>query len=590
MSLRARLIALFCALAVGPLAAIGVFDYFRAKRAVRELVASQAGAIAERTASELRDRYTLRESDLLLLIENAETQRLFRTREGGSRADADAAWTAADTYLRRAWELFAHSYVEVEFLDTRGERVYRLGAPAERTPAVGAGGTAGEVLVVRRPIRDDRDGHPLGTLVAAIRLGAVLPQEALQASFGHAGFTTVLDRRSDRVVYHPLHAFTQRAASAVLGTEGWDVQPALLARGRGSFVYRENNTTRVASFVSLADPAWTIVSSAALDEFAAPFARSSLVNLLLVLAVTLLASAAFVLWTRRSTRSLEALTAAADEVGAGNFAPGLPPAGRDEVGRLSAAFALMVAKVRAMLIEIESNRHMVAVGSFAAQLSHEIRNPLTSLKLNLQSLQRDASAGALPDSAARPLDICLREIERLDRVVSGALSLGQDRGLARAPCSLHRILADALDLVRPQLQQQHVTFEISLRAPTERVDGDPESLKAVILNLLLNAIEAMPGGGTLSVSTEVVTLEPGSRAGVRVRVADTGSGVPAEARERVFEPFYSTKPHGTGFGLPVALRTVEEHGGKLRLADSDPGERGAVFLVELPLASEESPA
>src|SRR5512147_234022 len=100
MSLRARLIALFCALAVGPLAAIGVFDYFRAHRAVRELVASQAGAIAERTAAELRDRYALRESDFLLLSENAETQRFLRALEGRPAAAVDGARTVADSYLR----------------------------------------------------------------------------------------------------------------------------------------------------------------------------------------------------------------------------------------------------------------------------------------------------------------------------------------------------------------------------------------------------------------------------------------------------------------------------------------------------------
>jgi len=590
MQLRAKLILFFLLLAVVPLVAIGVFDYVRAMRALRELVGSQAGAIAERAASELRDRYALRESDLLLLAENTETQRLFRARNGARRAEVDAAWAAADAYLRGAWELFARSYVDVEFLDERGELVYRLGVFGERFAVRGSdAAAAGEVLVVRRPIRDTRDGRPLGTLVASVRLGSLLPPEVLEARFGRSGYTTVLDRSSGRVVYHPLHAFSQRAVASLAGPEGWNIGAAILARASGSFVYRAGDTTRVASFVSVADPPWTVVSSGAVEEFAAPFTRTSFINLLLVLVVTVAASAVFVLFTRRSTRSLEALTAAADEVGAGNFAPDVPAAGRDEVGRLAGAFALMVAKVREMVHEIESSRHMAAVGSFAAQLSHEIRNPLTSLKLNLQSLQRDAAAGSLPESATRPVGICLREIERLDRVVGGALSLGRDAVLTRVPCSVHQILGDALDVVRAQLEQQRVALETSLLAPDDRVEGDPESLKAVFLNLFLNAAEAMPGGGRLSVSTERASGAPHSRDIIRVRVADTGSGVPAAARERIFEPFYSTKVQGTGFGLPVALRTVEEQGGRLRLADDDQG-RGAVFLVELPLAAEETPA
>jgi signal transduction histidine kinase len=589
MQLRAKLILFFVLLAVVPLVAIGVFDYVRAMRALRELVASQAGEIAERAAAELRDRYALRESDLLLLAENTETQRLFRARNGARRAEVAPAWAAADAYLRRAWEIFGRSFVYVEFLDERGEFVYRLSVSGERVVGRGAdAAAAGEGLVVRRPIRDTRDGRPLGTLVASVRLGSLLSPEVLQARFGRSGYSTVVDRSSGRVVYHPLHEFSQRAVAALAGPEGWSIEPAILAGARGSFVYRAGDTTRVASFVSVADPPWTVVASGAVDEFAAPFARTSLVNLLLVLVVTAVASAVFVLFTRRSTRSLEALTAAADEVGTGNFVPDLPSAGRDEIGRLAGAFALMVAKVREMVREIESSRHMVAVGSFAAQLSHEIRNPLTSLKLNLQSLQRDASAGSLPESAIRPVGICLREIERLDRVVGGALSLGRDRAFARVPCSVHQILGDALDVVRAQLEQHQVAVATSFVAPDDRVEGDTESLKAVFLNLFLNAAEAMPGGGRLSVSTERAGRARRARDILRVRVADTGVGVPVAARERIFEPFYSTKPQGTGFGLPVALRTVEEHGGRLLLAAEDRG--GAVFLVELPLAAEGMPA
>jgi len=588
MSLRARIIALFCALALGPLAALGVSDYLGAMRTLRQLVAAQTRDMAQRAASDVQDRYRLRESDLLLLAENAETQRLLRARRSGERSEIESAWAAADAYLRRAWEQFAPSYLDVELLDGGGASAYRLGVPGE--PFAGRvtdAAAVGDVLVVRQPIRDVRDGSPLGSLVASIRLGALLPPEALETRFGRAGFTTVLDRSTGRVVFHPQHAFSRITVAELTGPENWDIEPGLLARESGSFLHRQADTTRIASFVSLESPPWTVVSSGAVDEFDAPFARTRLVNLLLVLIVAVAASAAFVLLTRRSTRSLEALTAAADEVGTGNFEPTLPPSGKDEVGRLSAAFALMVEKVRTMVHEIESSRHMAAVGAFAAQLAHEVRNPLTSLKLNLQSLERDAEAGQLPESASRPVGICLREIERLDRVVGGALSLAREHDLVLMPCSVHAILRDALDVVRAQLMDQRVALDTSLVAPHDRVEGDPESLKAVFLNLFLNAAEAMPAGGRLSISTEGVSEASGSGHVLRVRVADTGPGVPVEARERIFEPFYSTRPRGTGVGLPVALRTVEEHGGRLWIAAAD-RTQGATFLVELPLCPEET--
>lgn len=585
MSLRAKLIALFFLLAVLPLVGIGAIGYVQSMRALRGLIAAQTGTIAERAASELGERYVQRESDLLLLAENAETQRLYRARASGDAAQWTAALPGADAYLRTAWQQFARSYEWVEFRDARGFVVYRLGEPVTGVAESGARGA----LTVAKPIVDSRSGAPLGTLVAVVRRDALIPSAVLENRFGRAGYTMVLDRGAGVVVYHPSHALVHQPVAALLGPGGWGVDTALLARERGTFGYRERDTARVAAFISLGTPPWTVLSSGAVDEFAVPFVRTRLVNLALVLLVTAATAVAFVVLTRRATQSLQHLTRAADEVGGGNLAPDLPRAGGDEVGRLSAAFGMMVGRVRGMLREVETSRNMAAVGEFAARLSHEIRNPLTSIKLNLQRLERDVSAGALPPDSAVPVRISLREIERLDRVVRGVLALGRDRPGRRERCGLHGILAEALEVVRPQLEQQGVVIETGFDAPCDRVAGELEHLKAVFLNLFLNAAEAMPDGGHLRVTSEGDDpAEGGAAARLRVRVADTGRGVPAELRDRIFKPFFSTKSHGTGFGLPLAARTVEEHGGRLQLAAGAPdgSHSGAVFVVELPLAPE----
>jgi signal transduction histidine kinase len=230
---------------------------------------------------------------------------------------------------------------------------------------------------------------------------------------------------------------------------------------------------------------------------------------------------------------------------------------------------------------------MLAVGRFAAQLSHEIRNPLTSVKLNLQSLQRDVAAGRIPEDASQPIAICLQEIKRLDRVSRGVLSLGRERRPEAVRCSVHRCLTQASDTMGAQLNAQRVTARTALEATADTVNGDPQHLTAVFVNLLLNAAEAMPDGGTISIvsANEPAGLEV--PAVVRVTVADSGPGIAPELRERIFDPFFSTKPAGTGFGLALALRTVEEHGGRLRL-EPPPQGGGAVFVVELPLAPEQS--
>jgi len=141
--------------------------------------------------------------------------------------------------------------------------------------------------------------------------------------------------------------------------------------------------------------------------------------------------------------------------------------------------------------------------------------------------------------------------------------------------------------VRPQLEGQEIVVEQDLQAASDIVLGDAEALKGVFLNLLLNAAEAMPDGGELRISSEVVRGQESGTRIIRVRVADQGPGVRPEVADKIFEPFFSTKGEGTGFGLPLALSTVEDHGGTLRLEESAPERTGAVFAVELPLVGVE---
>jgi signal transduction histidine kinase len=585
MSLRAKFLALFAVFAVIPLISIGIFDYVYSMRALEALIATQVDEIATRSATQLQQSYALRESELLLLTENAETQRLYRALASGDARAWEEAFGTADAYLRQAWNVLSPYYAWIEFRDVDGTAVYRLPRDMEDPSPAFRDARAPyrtNVLTVVRPIYGGAGTGEVGSLLAAIDLEELLPYEELAARFGETGYSTVVDRARQRVLYHPSHAYRDQSLNTLMGPEGWNVDPQVLERDRGTLVYREGDMTRVAAFASLADPPWTVFATGSANEFSAPFARMRVRNLILVLLVAAAVAIAFTLMTRRETRSLLALTAAADQVGAGNFTPELPPPASGEVGRLSAAFGLMVAKVRETLRQIEASRHMAVVGEFASQVSHEIRNPLTSLKLNLQSLDRDVRSGRIPHESARPIEIALREIERLEQVVSGVLSLGRPRSTARESGSVHEMLNDALEVVGAQLNEQRVGVQTDYEAEGDVVVCNAEELKAAFLNLILNAAEAMPAGGTLRVWTQRRS-PPGL---VEIRVADEGPGISAEVREEIFRPFYSTKEAGTGLGLSLALRTVEEHGGRITVAEHPRSGRGAEFVVTLPLESE----
>jgi signal transduction histidine kinase len=543
MSLRAKLIALFGAFAIVPLLALSVFDYVQSARAIRRLLEAQTTAVAQRVARQATGRLELIQGDLALLAQNAEIQRFLGD---GQKRDSAAQ------FVRTALAVMRPSIAGVSFRDREGREVLRTGSDS-LDPVAGIVPTATWPVVVTIS-RDD--GTAIGSMTARLPVEAVVTPSSLNDRVGTGGYTLVTDRGSGRVLLDP--DSRERADSGYVTTTA-----------------------------NVGEDGLAIVAAAAIGEFSGPLDRLRATSLFLGLVVTGGLALAFPLVAGFVTRSLETLTQAADQVGRGNFDPALPPPGEDEVGRLSASFRRMSEQVRDMMRQLEQSRQMAAIGAFSAQIAHEIRNPLTAIKLNLQSIERDVRDGRVDEaSLGRPLEICMEEVQRLDRVVRGVLRLGRSERPAPGRVSVHETLDAAIDLTRKQLRSQNVSLETDFAAQRDEIAGEAGDLRGVLLNLLLNASEALPQGGRIRVST-AVTETPTGRA-IEVRVADDGPGVPAAARESVFEPFYSTKRQGSGLGLAIAARDVESHQGRLSLAEH-PGELGgATFVVQLPLAEGQS--
>jgi signal transduction histidine kinase len=622
MSLRTRLLVFFGLLAVLPLLTMGLFQYVHAMRTLERHLQAQVQEIGERVGAEVGRRHAVVASDLALLGENAESQRLLATAgvagaagaAGGAQpAEREAALAAARSFFDAAWEQMGGWYHAVELRDGAGAVLLRKGgAEAAWEGTLGGTRPAGDAPVeFRHPVVEAGTGRLRGQVVAYPRLREVLPADALEARFGESGYTVLVDRASGRVLHRPPAAGGVSAGATGVGALaeelGLRLEPELLGLGGGTLRFRHRDTMRVAVVQALAEPQWTVVVTSSLDEFAAPFQRMRTLNLLLVLLLVGAVVPASLLLVRGATRSLEELSAAAGEVGRGEFLPALPPAGRDEVGRLSASFAAMTRRLQEMMGEIERSRQLAAIGEFAAEIAHEIRNPLTSVKLNLQRIERAVESGAPVAEAGPPLVIALREVRRLERVVRGVLHLGRPTRMARRPVALHLLVAEALEVIRPQAARQAVLVSTSFAAPRDVVAADAQQLTGALLNLLLNGLDALPQGGDLAVATR----QDPTRAGwLELTVADTGPGVPVALRDRLFRPFTTTKPEGTGLGLATALRTVEAHGGTLELVDAGgadapggdgeggPGRgggagvavAGALFRIRLPLAPGEGAA
>lgn len=577
MMLRTKLLALLTLLAVGPLVAIGIIGYALSMRAVATQLETQTSVLADRSAEEIARRVRLVESDLLLIGENAESERVLRLREQrGAPVGEAAALRDASAYLESAWELLGRSYSSIELRDAAGAPVHRLGSAGPVDPM------NGRVLEYTVTARAPDDGRPLGSVHALVHLEALLPLDALDARFGRGGITAVVHRSTGQVLH--LAGGEPRTARRA-GDLGLDAATLAARTDAGPVRTGDGTATRIGWVTPLPEPPLTVVSLAEREEFAAPFRGQATAQLLIVLLLAAAVIPAGMFLIRRATRSLEDLTVAADRVGRGDFNPELPPAGNDEVGRLTAGFTVMTSEVRRMVAEIERSRQLAAIGEFAAELSHEIRNPLTAVKLNLQRVQRLIESRSAPVEAEKPVRIALSEIGRLDRVVRSVLRLGRtptDR--ERREIAVRDLITRAIEPLREQFDARDIT----MLEECERswIQGDQEELAGALLNLLLNAMEAMPAGGTLRVRCVEATADDGRW--VDIHVSDTGTGMPEEARARLFRPFVTTKPDGTGLGLALALRAAEAHGGTITLVRSSPA--GTEFRLRLPLAPAPVPA
>ncbi len=239
--------------------------------------------------------------------------------------------------------------------------------------------------------------------------------------------------------------------------------------------------------------------------------------------------------------------------------------------------------VREMEDAVRRSEKFAAIGKMAAGIAHEIRNPLASISGSIQMMQRQAG----PEGTNRRLqDIVLREIDRLNDLINDFLNFARPRALQVDEIAVDRLLGEVVEVFRYTKGEGGAACDVRLEVePGLTVDADPQQLKQVLWNLMNNAAEATEGGGEVRVTARRVEAADGPD--VEIQVADRGVGIPAEHLARIFDPFFTTKDRGTGLGLSLVHRIIEDHRGTLRV-DSEPG-RGSTFTVTLPQRSKTEP-
>jgi signal transduction histidine kinase len=302
--------------------------------------------------------------------------------------------------------------------------------------------------------------------------------------------------------------------------------------------------------------------------------RATLALALLTLAA-LLTGAAIVFSTNRLLAPLGTLQLAVTRVADGDLETRLAVARNDEIGALAAAFNRMTDALVDRDLRLLRSERLATAGKTAAQVTHEIRNPLSSLGLNAELLEEEL-AHLPPDGEARALLRAIQsEIDRLTGITESYLAFARLPAPRAEFGDLNAAVTAAAEFLRGELADRSVAIGLDLDDRIGPVVFDGGQIRQALLNLVRNAREAMPGGGAITLSTE---SRPGS---VRLAVTDSGQGVPPDIRERIFDAFYTTKSSGTGLGLSLVRQICLAHGGDIEYEDP-PGRSGGRFTITLP--------
>ncbi len=376
----------------------------------------------------------------------------------------------------------------------------------------------------------------------------------------------------------------------------------VLARQSGGGEFRDElGSLMVGAYVPIKKYGWGVVVQEPLDSAYFELRRLETNSLLFVIAGIFLTALVGIFFARSIERPITELTSGTEAVAKGDLRWQVSVDSVDEIGKLSSAFNRMTKDLRESQERLILSEKLASLGTMAAGMAHEIKNPLVSIRTFTQVLQQKWEDKEFREKFS---SIIPHEIERINRIAESLLKFGKPRKPELSTVDVNGLLDEVLLLFENQCKKQNVRVTKKL-AELPEITGDAGQLQQVFVNIIKNAIESMQEqGGELIVKTdvgEVIRLGKMGREGrkrgeemvwgeeeemekpikvIFIEVTDTGEGIPEENLKSLFDPFFTTKMTGTGMGLPITLRIVEEHNGSIKVR-SQVG-KGTTFIITLP--------
>jgi signal transduction histidine kinase len=317
---------------------------------------------------------------------------------------------------------------------------------------------------------------------------------------------------------------------------------------------------------------WGLIIHRPVAEVRTYTARMQLQIAVLTLVGIALALISTLVYTRRLVRPIGALLEGANRLSKGDLQYKIPVAGRDELGTLATEFNLMAEQLAQIQQRLRRVEHLDTIARFSSVVAHEIRNPLNAMQINLHLLGERVGT-----EEQEYLDVISGEIHRLENLVREFQTISRPPALSPQKTNMNDLLEDIVSLQRGTATAQGVKLEVDFDPDLPVISVDRNRITQAALNVILNALQAMPNGGRLSISTR---REEELLGEVTITVSDTGEGIPEEDLPHVFDFYYTSRDSGSGLGLSIAHRIIYEHGGQVNIISSI--EKGTTILITLP--------
>lgn len=403
---------------------------------------------------------------------------------------------------------------------------------------------------------------------------------------GQRGYAFLVDQLG-RVVIHPRYAPYAQSLKTAKDPSLKLMVEKMMTGATGWEQYSFDGEQKIAAFAPISPMGWSIAATIPTAEFmkeARAIQKRALQVVALSLGFAVLGLSVLSYFILRPVRNLVAAT---QQIAAGDLNQEIPVHSGDELGDLTRSFNRMVKNLARTQNELVRSEKLISLGRMSAGMAHEIRNPLNAMKGAVVYIQRRRPDDPLVQEYTQ---LVSEEIDRLNAFVTDFLYFARQAKPKPVPVDMNQLILSVQQLFTEQAQKRDIHFSNRLDKRLPPIMLDRHQIEQVMVNLVINAMDALPDGGIISFSSYLLQSADGAPDRVRVELCDDGLGIPEANLQAIFDPFFSTKESGIGIGLPLSLGIVESHGGTLEVRPREQSGTLATFElpVQGPVCSEES--